>query len=132
MPDRETGLAPGDLVTVNWDDDGTFRVAKILVTEPAGVHVRVFAERFDERPGEVPEKLTLGTPTGESFGVGHMPLAWQEFELWQPEHLGSSTVTEDDLDGYEVWHEAAAEGQAGFFGSPEPPKRTLWDRLRRR
>jgi hypothetical protein len=48
----------GDLFSVNWDDDGTFRIAKVLV---AGVHARVYAERFDERPTRRPEKLSLGT-----------------------------------------------------------------------
>jgi len=123
--------ASGDLVTVNWDDDGTFGVAKILVTEQDGVHVRVYAERFSTRPLDVPNDLTLGTIHDASFGMGHLPLSWEDFEPWQAQYLAHAPVTDEDLEGYEMWREAAAEGHAGFFGT-QPRRRTLWDRLRRR
>lgn len=123
-------LAPGDLVTVNFDDDGTFRVAKILATEREGVHVRVYAERFSERPHDLPDELTLGTIHDTYFGMGHLPLSWRDFGLWQAQHLAHAPITDDDLEGYEVWRQAA-NGEAGFF-SAQAPRRRLWDRLRRR
>jgi hypothetical protein len=117
---------PGQIYSANWDDDGTFRVAKVLVVDDEAVHVRVYKERFDDRPREVDTNdLSLGSVHDEgSFGVGHLPLAREEFLRWEPILIKSESVAEEELDGYEMWAEAP---DAGVFG----PAPTLGDRLRR-
>ena len=123
----------GDLLTVNWDDDGTFRVAKVLATESHGIHLRVYAERFPQRPRERPAELTLGTiDDDDSFGAGHIPLSWADFERWQPERIGAEPVEAAELDGYEIWKEMTEGDSESFFEPSAPERRSVWDRLRKR
>ncbi len=125
----EFDYAAGDLLSCNWDDDGTFRIAKVLATETDGIHLRVYSQRFTTAPRERPAELTLGSFEDDSFGVGHLPLAWRELALWEPRRIGREAVADDELDGYEIWKDAAAEDGAEFFGAA---RRSLWDRIRGR
>jgi hypothetical protein len=45
----DKGFAAGDIVSV-VTEDGRFGVLKILVVDEGGVHARLYAQRFDERP----------------------------------------------------------------------------------
>ena len=36
-------VAPGQVDSGSWDDDGTYRVAKVLVVDEQSVHVRVYS-----------------------------------------------------------------------------------------
>lgn len=121
----------GDLVSCDWDRDGTFRIAKVLASEADGVHLRVYAERFEQRPVAVPPNLTLGSIEDESFGVGHLALAWNEFVRWEPSLLEHGSVGDDELDGYAMWRDAADEGEAESWGQ-EPRWRAAWARFRER
>jgi hypothetical protein len=86
-------FAPGQLYSADWDDDGSFRVVKVLVVDDRAVHVRVYRERFGERPSSVdPAELTLGSVDDEDFGVGHLPLAREELMRWRPELIGAAEV----------------------------------------
>lgn len=93
--------------------------------------MRVYAERFERRPTAVPSRLSLGSIDDDSFGVGHLALAWSEFALWKPLFLEHGTVSDDELDGYEMWRDAADEGEAEFWDE-EPWWRAAWARLRAR
>jgi hypothetical protein len=126
----EPDVEAGDLVSCDWDRDGTFRVAKVLVTESAGVHVRVYAERFAQRPATLPAQLGLGSIDDDSFGVGHLALTWAEFARWKPVPLAHESVSEAELDGYVMWREAADAGEAELWGR-EPWWRRLGARLGR-
>jgi hypothetical protein len=119
-------FTPGQLYSGNWDDDGTYRVVKVLAADDEAVHVRVYKQRFPERPTTVdPQRLTLGTAhDSDGFGVGHLPLAHQEFMLWEPQLIGSTELREEELDGYRMW---ASEPDAEVFGVV---KRTLRGRIR--
>ena len=101
---------------------------KVLVVDDEAVHIRVYKERFEHRPSAVdPDRLTLGSiDDTDGFGVGHLPLAREEFMRWEPELLGTAEVDDEELEGYRMW---ADEADAGVFG---PRKPSLMDRLRAR
>jgi hypothetical protein len=121
-----TDVRAGDLCSIASGD--VFKVAKVLRVADEAVHVRVYAERFLSRPVAVaPEELTLGSVDLQSFGIGHLPLARAEFERWKPVVIAHGKVDPEELEGYELWAEAAAEGGAGVWGAQAPG---LLERLR--
>ena len=113
-----TDVVAGDLCSVA--DGDMYRVIKVLRVDPSAVHVRVYAPRYLERPVAVAkEQLTLGTVHEREFGIGHLPLDRTELERWQPLVIANEPVEPDELDGYELWADAAAQGGAGVWGAPE-------------
>lgn len=93
---------------------GSFGAAKLLRRDDKGVHVRVYANTWQERPTEI-ETGTLGMETsGEGMpkAFGHMPLATHAFLAMGPKLSARSEVKEDELDGYKLWQ----ENQGGYFG----------------
>jgi hypothetical protein len=121
-----TEVHDGDLCSVV--DNDMFRVAKVLRVGASAVHVRLYAERFLTRPVALkPGELTLGSVQDQVFGIGHLPLARDEFERWEPIVFAHEPVAPDELEGYDLWAEAAAEG-AGLWGGAS--ERSFADRLR--
>ncbi|MEP6757015.1 MAG: hypothetical protein ABJA67_16030 [Chthonomonadales bacterium] len=111
------------------EDDANFGMVKILVLEPEVVHIRVYNNNFKTRPAEVDPKAfasgghnlddldndaNLGQNLKEQgFCVGHIPIHRRDFVYaWQPVFMMDSPVTEDELDGYNIWKQ---EG-GGVFG----------------
>ena len=96
-------LEIGGLYSVQKEEQG-YAVAKVLVLDEA-VHVRVYKERFSERPSRVGEaKLTLGSVYDrEGFGFGHIPLSREAFAARKPVFVQSSSVRAEELDGYQEW-----------------------------
>jgi hypothetical protein len=121
-----TEVREGDLCSVVSGE--RFRVAKVLRADERAVHVRLYAETFWSRPVAVkPEELTLGRIEDDAHGIGHLPLAREEFERWEPAVIEHGTVEPKELEGYELWAEAEARRGAGLWGAPEP---RLFDRVR--
>jgi hypothetical protein len=134
-PDEElpTGdLKAGALYSIyNGDETRSFGIAKILVLEPPAVHLRVYNGHYAARPDHVdPETLSCGIPmdvfdgaeqgdnfeqflaTGD-FGIGHMPVHLRDFLYgWQPVYIMDSPVTDEELEGYQIWKEDGG----GIFG----------------
>ncbi len=110
------GTAPpakaGALYSVHNGDD-SFGIAKVLVVEKDGLHLRLYKNRFRTRPRSVEfSALSLGTVhDAGGFGMGHIPLTHRAFRAWQPAFLAESPVADDELDGYRAWKDA----NAGFF-----------------
>jgi hypothetical protein len=104
----------GDLCTVD-DGEGFYRVAKILAVDGRGVHVRLYKNRWNERPKSVDTSaLSLGNINDkDGFGMGHIPLTKQAFAAWTPVVLGKQEVLKEELDGYEMWK----DGGGGYFGN---------------
>ena len=102
----------GGLYSVEYGD-GTYRVAKVLAVEKAGVHVRLYKNEWKERPQNVdPSVLSLGSVNdGDGFGMGHLPLTAKGFAAWKPALLSKEAVSKDELEGYEMWK----EGGGGFW-----------------
>ena len=100
----------GGLYSVD-DGEGSCRVAKILAVDDKGIHIRLYKNKWTERPDDVDEQeLSLGTIHDEDgFGMGHLPLSRDAFRAWNPVFVKQSDFSEDELDGYRMWQEA--EGQ---------------------
>lgn len=107
---------PGALYSVD-DGEGHFRVAKVLAVDDAGVHIRLYRNKFAKRPPHVDVTgLDLGSihdPDG--FGMGHMPLSYAAFSAWGPIFLVAGALGEEELEGYRYWQEE----NGGYFGGPE-------------
>jgi hypothetical protein len=116
---EQMSATPGDLYSViTGDARGGYQVAKVLAVDDQAVHVRLYAERFEQRPAAIgSESLSLGTIHEADFGMGHLPIAHGVFLAWEPVLIARESVTDDELDGYRIWQEEAS----GVFGSPEDP-----------
>jgi len=86
-----------------------FGVLKVLVVEDDIVHIRLYKNVFDTRPTTLdPNILTLGSmkdPDG-NYGIGHLPMRRAGVEAWQPQLILIGTVSQEELEGYEIWKEA--------------------------
>ena len=117
----ENKFREGDLCSVE-SGDGTYGVVKILKLELEIVHIRLYRNKFEERPRAIdPATLELGTIYDDSFGIGHLPLGAREFDAWAPRVLAHAAVEAEELEGYEMWREAADGGEGGVFGAPAAP-----------
>lgn len=84
--------------------DGTYRIVKVLVADEHAVHLRMYAERYDAIPKRVESRsLSLGRIQDGLFGIGHYPIARQGFFNGEKHHIGTESVTEDELEGYRIW-----------------------------
>jgi len=104
----------GDIVSVATDD-GKFGVMKILAVDDAGIHTRLYVQRFAERPrlADISELSTapFGPENGNPLSIGHLPLTHDGFAIWQPEVITNRLVREEELMGYRMWQKA----QGGYF-----------------
>jgi hypothetical protein len=103
----------GSLYTVD-DGEGWFRVAKVLAVDEKGVHIRLYKNRFKDRPGNVDKAaLSLGRiDDPDGFGMGHLPLTRAAFVAWKPKLLERGTVSDEELDGFLEWQKSGG----GYFG----------------
>ena len=85
-------MEPGDLYSVEWGD-ADYRVVKILSVEDGLVHVRLYADRFVDRPIDVEASV---------LELGHLPLSAEDFAAWSPRVIGHALVEPDEL----AWVEA--------------------------
>ena len=101
---------PGALYSIA-NGDGKFGIAKVLVVKPETVHVRVYKQKFTIRPASIdPQSLTLGSIYDkDGFGIGHLPLSQTEFKSWKPIFLTQQSVSQEELDGYEMWKQQSGK-----------------------
>jgi hypothetical protein len=98
-------FGPGDLCSVELVK-GDYRVVKILVMEDGIVHLRLYPDKFSERPSAVdPFELDL-VPIHKSFGIAHLPLSAEDFATWRPGVVAHEAVRAEELEAYELWQEA--------------------------
>ncbi len=109
----ETGTSPpkvsfkaGDLLSV-LAEDGQFGVMKVLVIDDNGAHVRLYGQRFSERPqlSDLHELsvVPISPEHRNPFSFGHMPFLYSSLDSWEPQVLGSGQVSEEELAGYHHW-----------------------------
>ena len=111
---RQSGIMAGTICTVD-DGEGFYRVAKVLFIDDGGVHMRLYKNRWKERPQMVDmSTLSLGSiHDKDGFGMGHLPLTKLAFDAWKPVVTGHEKVRQEELDGYEIWKDS---GGGGYFG----------------
>jgi hypothetical protein len=104
----DPAVAVGALYSVH-DAKAGFRVAKVLVVDERAVHVRVYKNRFEERPVTIDAAtLSLGTINDkDGFGMGHLPMTRSAFAAWEPVLLQRGSVEPAELEGYEIWRSAS-------------------------
>jgi hypothetical protein len=90
-------------------DGGSFSIAKVLKLESEIVHVRIYQQLFQQRPGAIdPGALTLGTIHDiDRLGIGHLPLRLATFIDHKPMLLTHAEVKPEELQGYNLWKETA-------------------------
>jgi hypothetical protein len=90
-------------------DGDDFSIAKVLKLEPEIVHVRIYQQLFQQRPGAIdPGALTLGTIHDiDRLGIGHLPLRLATFIDHEPMFLTHAEVEPEELQGYNLWKETA-------------------------
>lgn len=109
--EKNTEIKEGGIYSIN-SGDGDIGIVKVLVHEEETIHIRIYKDRFKQRPKKInPKKLTLGSindPDG-GFGIGHLPIRTSEFLSWIPKLAVESSVTEDELEGYKMWKEGSGK-----------------------
>lgn len=108
------GIREGGIYTVASGQ--SYQAAKLLKVDERGVHIRLYANAWEQRPAKVvPTELSLSSPEGEEGkrAIGHMPLTRQAFLLMGPFFVTEEPVTEEELDGYRMWEGA----KGGYFGN---------------
>lgn len=103
---------PGGIYTV-WSQGG-YRAVKVLAVDTGGIHIRLYANRWTERPTAIdPAELTMNSEKDGSRAVGHMPLVRKSFLVMGPHSIGKAPVDDSELEGYAMW----AEAKGGYFGT---------------
>ena len=84
--------------------DGSFRVVKVLAAGEGTVHLRLYAEKFQQPPPvAASSELSLGSLPSGSFGIGHYPVSETGFLQTEKTLLAEESVAESELDGYRIW-----------------------------
>jgi hypothetical protein len=106
----DTNLKVGGLYSID-DEEGSFRVVKILVLNASAVHIAIYANKFSTRPETVdPASLSFGSvDDDEGFGMMHLPLSREVFLKDRPVFISQTTVTEEELEGYNMWKEGGGD-----------------------
>lgn len=110
----EPQLVEGGLY-VTPAENGGYSALKILKLDAGGVHVRLYSNVFSSVPTSIDDSLLymagIDHKPEEALGMGHAPISKQSFASWDVRFVQQSTVTPEELEGYEMWREA----KGGYF-----------------
>ncbi|MBO9202800.1 MULTISPECIES: hypothetical protein [Niastella] len=98
-------IKAGSICTID-DGEGKFGVVKVLVINDQEAHIKIYKNKYDQRPSKIDLKtLSLGSINDKdgNIGIGHVPLERKGFDSWKPVIVDFEEVTKDDLVGYEFW-----------------------------
>ena len=104
VPDM-SGLEVGGIYSIRRPG-GDVGIVKLLRIDPVGtIHVRLFVNRFPERPESITlEELRMqGGQGGYEIGIDHIDIPAKEFLAMEPAFLVGSEVTEEELAPVEQW-----------------------------
>ncbi len=95
------------------NQDGTWGVAKVLAVDNAVIHLRSYANKFAQQPteAEIPELTMDSSDDSPGMGIGHFPLAREGFFADNPVLIKVVPVTEEDLEGYNLYLEAVNQAR---------------------
>ena len=95
------------------NNDGSWRVTKVLAVDDFAVHLRSYANKFQEQPRDIdPNTLSLGglnEPGGCS--IGHFPLAKEGFLKANRVLIKVIPVKDEELEGYKIYLEAMKDNR---------------------
>jgi hypothetical protein len=101
---KPKALKAGAICSVD-DGDGKFGIVKILVIDNDIAHLRIYKNKYQQRPVSIDSAtLSLGSIYDQDgFGVGDTPLDRKAFEDRNPEVIAYEDVTAEELEGYQLW-----------------------------
>lgn len=117
-------IRTGGLYSVAVDDRG-YAIARVLATGRRSVHVRVYSNRYRDRPTTMERsQLFLAPPADLSeaalnathpenrpdpgaFAIGHLPLRRASFAAWRPRLIRVEPLEPADLEEYRAWRASA-------------------------
>ena len=103
------GLKEGGLYAFKADN-GSYSVMKLLKVESGGVHVKIYSNQFDSPPTQVDESKLylagLNHKPDETLGVADAPISGETFQNYKATFVQQSTVTPEELEGYNIWKKA--------------------------
>jgi hypothetical protein len=100
-------FSPGDILTSRDEQSGRYQVSKILHMDDSVVVARLYVNRFDTPPTEVPEGLRLGITTEElasgEIGIGWGAIAFDPEGFASEEYIviGTEPVTDEERENVE-------------------------------
>jgi hypothetical protein len=75
----------------------------------------MYSNQFDSIPDSIDETFLymagIDREPHERLGMGHAPISHQSFSTWGAVFVQQSSVTPEELEGYEMWK----EGSGGYF-----------------
>lgn len=102
----EPRMVEGGLYSVE-DGQGAFRPAKLIAFDSGTVHLRLYCNRYEERPDTIhAESLRLSPSPGELNAREHFPIRRWLFRAWVPELQGFDSVTESERAMMGRWERA--------------------------
>jgi hypothetical protein len=100
---------------VTAQENGSFIPLKILKVDNHGVHVRIYSNVYPILPARIDESVLymagLNKREDEPLGMGHLPISKESFAGWGARFVQQSSVTTEELEGYQMWLEAGG----GYF-----------------
>jgi hypothetical protein len=111
----------GGVYSVAVDARG-YAIARVLATGRRGVHVRVYSNRYRDRPTRIERSQLFLAPTPDltdaalnatqpenrpdpgAFAIGHLPLRRASFAAWRPRLIRVEPLEATDLEEYRAWH----------------------------
>jgi hypothetical protein len=118
----------GGVYSVAVDARG-YAIARVLATGRRSVHVRVYSNRYGERPTRIERSQLFLAPTPDlsdaplnathpdsradpgAFAIGHLPLRRSSFAAWRPRLIRVEPLESADLEDYRAWR---ASNRAGW------------------
>ena len=115
IPFSQNDWLPGNVFSARSEKSG-YVIAKILAIDSVGVHIRLYKERFPNRPTQIDTALlSLGSiHDKDGFGIGHLPIVRELFASWDPVLITTETLDEEELEGYKIWSE---DSSGSYFSS---------------
>jgi hypothetical protein len=110
----------GGVYSVAVDARG-YAIARVLATGRTGVHVRVYSNRYRDRPTRIERSQLFLAPTPDlgdvalnathpesrpdpgAFAIGHLPLRRASFAAWRPRLIRVEPLEAKDLEEYRAW-----------------------------
>jgi hypothetical protein len=110
---KTSGLKEGGIYAFKNEGNGSYSVLKLLKVESGGVHVRIYSNQFDAPPTQVDESklymVGLQHKENETLGVADVPLKGEIFQNYKATFVQQSTVTPQELEGYNQWKKAGGQ-----------------------